>query len=215
MSVDSLSNIFRLLSSEGFVGTMYIRIAHDILVNNSKIAGLVTGWVCFRPRKLAGCVSRAFECAWQSARSGEGRRLRQQRYHQTLSKRYILELKFITSVLSRQFLEKSMKIITGWQYYCCNNLNIIQGRKVTVRGKSSLELRGLWRNLRSLLVVGGVQLHVVLECVAAVEPLGTEVAGEGHLSAVDQVVLLNKIWVRKHQPWNGYQPYLRCMSKRL
>ena len=43
MSVDSLSNIFRLLSSEGFVGTMYIRIAHDILVNNSKIAGLVTG----------------------------------------------------------------------------------------------------------------------------------------------------------------------------
>jgi hypothetical protein len=41
-----------------------------------------------------------------------------------------------------------------------------------------------------VLIIAGVKLHVILECVAAVEPLGTEVAGEGHLAAVDEVVLL-------------------------
>jgi hypothetical protein len=38
-----------------------------------------------------------------------------------------------------------------------------------------------------------VELHVILECVAAVEPLGAEVAGEGHLAAVDEVVLLEVV----------------------
>jgi hypothetical protein len=31
---------------------------------------------------------------------------------------------------------------------------------------------------------------VILECVAAIKPLGAEVAGEGHLPAVYEVVLL-------------------------
>ncbi len=34
---------------------------------------------------------------------------------------------------------------------------------------------------------------MILECVAAVEPLGAEVAGEGHLAAVDEVVLLEVV----------------------
>ena len=44
--------------------------------------------------------------------------------------------------------------------------------------------------MTAVLVIAGVKLHVILECVAAVEPLGAEVAGEGHLAAVDEVVLL-------------------------
>ena len=35
-----------------------------------------------------------------------------------------------------------------------------------------------------------VKLHVILQSVASVEPLGTEMTGEGHLPAVDEHVLL-------------------------
>ena len=35
-----------------------------------------------------------------------------------------------------------------------------------------------------------MQFHVVLQSVAPVEPLRAQVAGERHLSAVDQIVLL-------------------------
>jgi hypothetical protein len=51
-----------------------------------------------------------------------------------------------------------------------------------------------------VLIIAGVKLHVILECVAAVEPLGTEVAGEGHLAAVDEVVLLKTGLAIKNPP---------------
>ena len=40
---------------------------------------------------------------------------------------------------------------------------------------------------------GGVQLHVVLQGVAAVEPLGAKVAREGHFATVNEGVLKEKV----------------------
>lgn len=39
-----------------------------------------------------------------------------------------------------------------------------------------------------------VKLHVILQSVASVEPLGTEMTGEWHLSAVDEHVLLQMVF---------------------
>ena len=39
-----------------------------------------------------------------------------------------------------------------------------------------------------------VKLHVILQSVASVEPLGTEMTGEGHLPAVDEHVLLQMMF---------------------
>ena len=39
-----------------------------------------------------------------------------------------------------------------------------------------------------------VKLHVILQGVASVEPLGTEMTGEWHLSAVDEHVLLQMVF---------------------
>ena len=39
-----------------------------------------------------------------------------------------------------------------------------------------------------------VKLHVILQGVASVEPLGTEMTGERHLPAVDEHVLLQMVF---------------------
>lgn len=39
-----------------------------------------------------------------------------------------------------------------------------------------------------------VKLHVILQSVASVKPLGTQMTGEGHLPAVDEHVLLQMMF---------------------
>ena len=60
---------------------------------------------------------------------------------------------------------------------------VILGEGVT-RPACHLELR--WQ------APGGVQLHVVLQGVTAVEPLGAKVARKGHFTTVNEGVLKNK-----------------------